>query len=892
MKIKRLMAGGLSALLAGTTLLVAGGFANPGLGDYVTTSGSQLTSPMIVVGSDAQVSDVIGAADIGVAIAGYATTAGACTSTSTVGVSGGADVASSSKFLYFGSELNRAKSTLTISDLPTILAQGTATVDWSGGPYTYDHYIELGTRTTTFGTSGGDYDDPVSHVDIGSSFSTPLYNLTIVFNKVLNLSHADVQGGEMTLFGVDYTIGTSSRSSATATVNKLELLGGSGSTTVDEGETAEVSVGGVMHDITVDLVEGATTGRITVDGKGKSVTEGVTYTISGDQGSIDVYVKDVMYTAKESGISKMEVVLGSSKVTLQDSQKVKVGTSNTNIDGTYVDIIGDDSGVSKIVISVAAADSTNDDIKAGSYFTDPIFGSFKVAYNGLNPALDSADRDTITIDNSGTTGATLSMTDYRGNEKLMTFAFTATGTWQVDLNASSTRTYVIAEGQPVRENDYVILAPEQRSDFGHLFQLSSISSLGSTTATLSLTDVFSGDVKTVNMATPDYYNATFYIDGQTYNTRNLTAGNEMVFTWGTGAGLGVLNIDAGSKFTIWPTIRGKNGEYVALVDRVILDNTSAYTPWITDTWVEMDTQTKYVFNFTADGANVTLELPTGDLNLSWWNNTVANTSRLYANGVNQSVAEGMAYLNVTVGLLDYNITSESGGCTGYVNLRAIQLPEKYIEGTDNPTGIAVLVLEELDNTTTDRGAIVIGVNADSNSYAALDTPQFTNGYDSATQTTDASITEYVTVPYGTYLKYDSDNQGVITIKYPNEQAISTVAFGADPSFSTTSTGGAYEAVVKIDQPVAKFDTEVSTSTLTSDLILIGGPCVNDLVKTLMADDGITCDNFYNTYKTGVIKEYTNAFESGQTALVVAGWTAADTRNLAAKVMKGTLDYSA
>ncbi|MFH1445611.1 MAG: S-layer protein [Nanoarchaeota archaeon] len=915
MRIKRILAGGLAAAFAGATLL-AGGFAAPGLGDYVTVSGNKMTSPNIVVGTGAQVIDVLGAADIGVALAGYATTAGTCASTSSVGVSNGIDVASSSLKLYLGSELNRAKQTLTASDLPTILAKGTAEVDLSG-TYTYEQFIELGSRETVFGTSGGSYTDPVLYVDMGSSSALPLYNLTVVFNKVLDLESTDVRGtGELTLFGIDYIISSESNSSDTASENKLVLLGGAGKVTLGLDETAEVEAAGITHEITLDYVDSTTTCGFTVDGKTKdSATEASTYTLKGSQGDVDVYVKNVVYQ-EYTGSSKVTFIVGSSKITMQDGNKVKMGTSDTNVDGTWVDLVGDNSGISQIVISVAGPDSSADSIPAGTPFADPVFGSFKVAYHGLNPATASDLREEIAIDDSGTTGATLKLTDYRNNEQTITWMYMPTTTpYDIDLNVSSTRKYVVAEGMPVAENDYVVLAPEQLSDFGHLYQLSDINSIGSTSATITLVDAFSGDSKTVAMSPSSRYTSKqFYIDGQAFYAVNASKSDgDMSFVWGGSAGLGNatgtvsglsdgdLVLDAGTKYTVWPTFRTKNGGHVALVTTVGLAyNTTYDQTWLADNLdVQLNGDLEYPFNLTANGANFTLELPTGDMNITYQEESGVGPE-LWINGVNQTLHYEIDaqdnHFAITIGNLVYNVTAvAAGGGVGlnFTEIISIEIDDGYFTASENPDGVAVLFIEEKDNTTSDRGVVISTVGRDSNNYVDIEVPHFgTTSYDTATQQSDASITEYVTIPYGTYVKHDSDSRGALWIRYPDEQAISTVAFGANPTFTESSAGGSYNAAVKIQEPVAKFDNEISTSSLSADLILLGGPCVNTLVATLMADDDVTCANFNDNYSTGVIKEYESAFGTSQKALVVAGWTGADTRNLAKMVMAGTVSYAA
>jgi flagellar hook assembly protein FlgD len=150
--------------------------------------------------------------------------------------------------------------------------------------------------------------------------------------------------------------------------------------------------------------------------------------------------------------------------------------------------------------------------------------------------------------------------------------------------------------------------------------------------------------------------------------------------------------------------------------------------------------------------------------------------------------------------------------------------------------------------------------------------------------------------YGTLVETDTDAD-TAKIWYPGKRpAYANVALGGNPVITVGgATGGTVDQAVKVTQPIAKFASEItSPSTITSDLILIGGPCANSLVATLMETTAATCLADWNAYNGGIteglIKEFTNAFGSGKKALVVAGTNAADTRAMAAKVMQGTLAY--
>lgn len=153
--------------------------------------------------------------------------------------------------------------------------------------------------------------------------------------------------------------------------------------------------------------------------------------------------------------------------------------------------------------------------------------------------------------------------------------------------------------------------------------------------------------------------------------------------------------------------------------------------------------------------------------------------------------------------------------------------------------------------------------------------------------------------YGSLVVTDTDAD-TVDIWHPGKRpAHANVAVGADPTITVggASGGGTVKQAVQIQQPVAKFASEIADpATITSDLILIGGPCANALVATLMETTLDTCFDDFKAYNggitEGIIKEFAAAFGSGQKALVVAGMDAADTRAMAAKVMQGTVDYQA
>jgi hypothetical protein len=852
MKIKRVLAGSLAALATGATLTF--GIFAAGLGDYVKTSGSTLTSPAIVIGAPAQPSsdfalDVVGAADIAAAVAGYATTVVPISgSASSVGVSGGADLSSNTRKLYMGSLINEAKTTLTAQDLPTVLKSGKVTV--SGVDYKYDQYINLGARQIKFDKANAELTDPAVYLDVGTSEASPIYNTTVVFSKALNVSSSSVQGKKITLFGSDFTVGSQSLVYTGGTTNnKLELFGYGSSLLLEGGSGPQkINIGGVDHEVELSFVTTDAQAYVIIDGEGDSFLSGD----SGVLGGVNLYMKNVWPITNTLG--RAEISFGSSKLVLQHGSEVKYGESDTGIDNTLVEITGDNSGVSKIVVSIAASDSTKGYATVDKPFVDPVFGTFKVAFSGLVPDLASAARGTITVDNSGTTTATVKVTDYRSNEKTLTFAYTGS-TWGPMLNETSTRKFHVVEGEPITKNDYILITPTQESEFSHLYQLTGLSNVGTSSASIQLTDVFSGDVTTVyltdTVATYLYAGKDFYIDGQTFHVAAVSPTNSTVkFFWGAGSS----QTSAGTKTTVFPLVKLKDGEYFSFTEDVTPIDTS------------IAASETHIYEVPGGDINITVSA----LSASYWINGVLNTTEVQ---------------NVTVGQLQYTI--ESAAAASGRTLSKIHLKDTYYSEGNNVNNVGVLVYEEQNNATV-ANAVVLSVSKDSSSYMIAAIPTFTGLKWSDTLGSDTSITQYVN-DYGTFATYDSDSQGLAKVYYPDTQGIATVAIGPNPTFSAAAGTGTIESAVKITSPVAKLASEVSTSALSSDLILIGGPCANSLVAQLLGSDE-QCATWAHT--TGIIKEVSNAFSSGKKALIVAGTKATDTRALAAKVMQGTLSYSA
>ncbi|MFH0832381.1 MAG: S-layer protein, partial [Candidatus Aenigmatarchaeota archaeon] len=135
-------------------------------------------------------------------------------------------------------------------------------------------------------------------------------------------------------------------------------------------------------------------------------------------------------------------------------------------------------------------------------------------------------------------------------------------------------------------------------------------------------------------------------------------------------------------------------------------------------------------------------------------------------------------------------------------------------------------------------------------------------------------------------------------KVPSKRLAAKVYFGKMGATTGTST---YQNAIPVTTPVGKLTSDYTDATIGTtgkNIVLVGGPCANKFVATLMNTTADAClSAWYSAVgasdaagaaNKAMIKVVENAFGSGKVALIVAGTDAKDTRNAAAKVMAGGL----
>jgi hypothetical protein len=850
MNIRKVLAGSMAAIAAGATIAFGAFAQSTSLGDYVGGTSTAPVPPWVVIGvntGDPQFAkDVLGAADLAAGTAGYVTVSKAVGGAAEVSVSGGVSLSTANTKILGGDAINTAKDTLTSEDLPTILASGTFEDD-DGTAYEYDQYIVVGASTVGLSLSNSDDvlgDDPAPLIDIGTVPGSPAYTMKVIFNKDLNFSNSVVDGNAIELFGTEYTISSDSDS------NTLVLYGGANKQTLSEGETATVDVGGVSYEVSLIGVSDTNTIVIKVNDVSRTIDEGNSRKVSG----LEVYVDEVYFLQKEAQVSSARLSFGSSRLTLDSGDEVSVGSGADaeDIDNTAVTITPGTDGASVLEIAVAAPNSDGDFAAVDMPFTDPVFGTFKLAFGGGTPAL--ADMELFEFDTSGDDTAILKMTDSKGNSKTVEWAFdSATGTQggksSLELgDGDENDVIVVLEGGNATEDDYIVI---NQDDFSHLLEVTEIDTdTGDSDPTLTLKDAFSGTNYEVQMtetsASSGVFNGTKIIDGKTYRfwSNSNPDPDVMAVVWGDATAVTPeAGVNTGAVTSVFPTLVAAKGAEIAFLDN--LSSTEGIT-------------TTETGKFEILGIEVTLS------------NATAGTL-LTGTGITYY------YENAT---------------TGYLTIETV-------------SGPAVGILEEEGKDTSGddvQNIVIVEADDDSDGEIIIDTsgsPLFSDGVQVAagwlsTSDNDVDVTGD---RYGVFASRNTDSQGSADVYYPDTQVIMAVGIGANPVFSVSGEAGTVQEAYQITAAVAKLASEVNTATLSRDVILVGGPCANTLVATLMevATTYPECAAPFDGLSEGMVKEYTDAFGSGQKALVVAGVVADDTRALAGKVVSGAIssyDYEA
>lgn len=296
-----------------------------------------------------------------------------------VGTASGGDavlIEKASTKLELGRGLLQVRSTsLDKNDMPILLANGIFT-DANNDEFDYKQSIALANLTLTqFDNDDYKVDTPTLGVEITDGTYVMNYTLDLTEEPYWN----DLETATLPIMGKEYYV---LDVAAAASNNSITLLDSAADAIVAEGDSATIAAGGKSYQVSINFV-GESTVKLNVDGKTtNSLAEGQTQRLA--DGSY-VGIKDILYTAKDTGISKVELSIGAGKLVLTDNDEVQM--NDEDIDNLKAYIRGDAStpATSSKLSSVTLEWSADRDlfVAPGSEAVMPGFGAVKMSFGGM-----------------------------------------------------------------------------------------------------------------------------------------------------------------------------------------------------------------------------------------------------------------------------------------------------------------------------------------------------------------------------------------------------------------------------------------------------------------------------------------------------------------------------
>ena len=772
----------------------------------------------------------------------------------------------SSTPLQLNNSLNSVRTSVTEGNLPSILSD----TEFSGNVDAEAQFqIVLGTNPRViFAREPTTGIDPSAGLFYSTTAANYLYNATVTFDKAVALNHTDSEGESISLFGADYTISSATDDDSLVLFKSAETLYlSAGSTTSVPSQTVVVE----DETYTIELVAASdTSATVKVTNSAglsdqKEINEAASKKILG----IEVAVN----TADESTATntiQAEILVGANRLTLEDGNEVKLGTDNTAIDGTQVDFVtGSTTGVmTQFTVQVFAPDGSTDFLGTGDEFVDPVFGSFRLVFEGLAVDIEDVDdREEISIDPSGTDMGAITFTDWQGD--------TLTSWEWLNNKSGSYPQSVLADndGWPlnvrelaqINESGFAVVGNE---DEGVLVELS--------TLTNGTTGYSSDEVKFTNVLDPTtVYSATLTAEGT--GTINIEGSSYTVTYLDNKAGDGSQNVrlnypdsSTAGQLVAYPTIETSKGANLAFYEPLSIDLGN----------VDGAGQDSTGFRFPdGDGyTDVTVTSHKSDPAVIW-NFTFGTSSVISVNTSANNSAAG------SIGRLTYNFTFPVGG-NGANNVTTLYL----VEGNANVLRPAIVLFDEKDESDVYNAAIIetsgagVSDNGVSVSEATFtwnsDVDMKGTAYGSTGLQTETDDKVYQKMDqWGTLVttdQSDSDQYNMV-ISYPEEQAVALIKVDALVSGSGSTTLG----------DVKVMDDELASSGMSSkNLIVVGGSCVNTAASTLLGSSA-GCGASW-TAATGattgewILQTFANPWvsTSSKVATLVAGWEQGDTANAA------------
>jgi len=368
-----------SAVLIGATVGAAAAAAYPSpftSNTAVVVSGSLNAAPLDLTGATTIANDL-------------SSVAAGSTSTGSGTASGGDSVLlerTSDKYNLGNSAATVFVTSLDSEDMPNLLADGTYTDD-QNTEYDFTQKITLGANLGLEHFADSDYKDTAPTVGIRLGDDEHVLNYTLDFTTNPHFNDTYLETTNLVLMGKTYYV-LDVVNSTTVTSRKITLLDSANSAVITEGEP--LTVGG--KSVSIEFIS-STEVKLSVDGETtNSLAEGGTYKL--DDGSY-IGIKDILYASKDTGISKVEVSIGSGKLEIIHGAQVEL---NDNTVQEVMGFITTDSSLDldKIVLQWSVDDESF--ITSGSELELPGFESVKFSISDL--IVEAEEETSVSYDGS------------------------------------------------------------------------------------------------------------------------------------------------------------------------------------------------------------------------------------------------------------------------------------------------------------------------------------------------------------------------------------------------------------------------------------------------------------------------------------------------------------
>ena len=330
----------------------------------------------IVVGANAAPSDNIAAASIASNLDANAATTG----TTTISTDGDSYMfEKTSTKLHLGDAITSIKDTLDEDEMPVLLNDGTY-VDDDNDEFDYTQKIVMTSASLTM-FDDNDYkaDEPSVGIKYASGANVLTYTLEFTEEPLI----ADLPTSDLTIMGKDYYV-------LAADYNTLTLLDSASDAIIAEGETATITAGGKTYTVSIEFVD-SDSAKLNVNGEiTNDIAAAETYKLSD---GAYLGMKEILYSAKDTGISKVEFSIGNGKLLIESGSEVEMNEDSVNgLTGTIVN-------ATTSLTSVSLAWATDDEVFVAedSVATMPGFESVALSFTGL----DYPEEETIEVSYEG-----------------------------------------------------------------------------------------------------------------------------------------------------------------------------------------------------------------------------------------------------------------------------------------------------------------------------------------------------------------------------------------------------------------------------------------------------------------------------------------------------------